>query len=95
VSTLAAEQAPAPHFTVQVTSPEGSVPQGSSLLEVLAGYVLPGSSGPPATSILFLVLLGTLLAAIVAPRPRASERIALLGLLGPRSGHGLAVRRPG
>ncbi|MGE3141480.1 MAG: hypothetical protein AB7O53_18685, partial [Thermoleophilia bacterium] len=76
------------------TAPEGSAPPGASLLEVLAGYMLPGS-GPPATSIIFLVLLGTLLAAVYAPRPQASERIHLLGLLGASSGHGMAVRRPG
>ena len=96
ISSLAPDRAaPDPtSFTVQVTAPEGSAPQGSSLLEVLAGYVMPGS-GPPASSIIFLVLLGTLLAAIYAPRPQVSERIHLLGLLGPRSGHGMAVRRPG
>jgi hypothetical protein len=44
---------------------------------------------------LFLILLGTLLGIVSAPRPQISERIQLLGLLGPRSGHGLAVRRPG
>ncbi len=32
---------------VQVVAPEGTAPNGASLLEVLAGYVMPGSSGPP------------------------------------------------
>jgi hypothetical protein len=35
------------------------------------------------------------MAAIYAPRPQGSERLYLSGLLGPRSGHAMAVRRPG
>jgi len=80
---------------VQAVAPQGSVSNGASLLEVLAGFVMPGSTGPPASSIVFLILLGTLLLAAYAPRPQMSERLHLLGLMGPRSGHAMAVRRPG
>jgi hypothetical protein len=44
---------------------------------------------------MMLVLLGLILVAAYAPRPARSERIWLAGLLGPSSGHRLAVRRPG
>jgi hypothetical protein len=86
---------PATFTPPTLTAPEGSVPSGASLLEVLASYVLPGSGAPPASSIVFLILLGTLLLAAYAPRPQLSERLYLLGLMGPRSGHAMAVRRPG
>jgi hypothetical protein len=49
----------------------------------------------PASTLLMLVLVGLILAAVFAPRPGGAERIWLSGLVGPRVGHGLAVRRPG
>jgi hypothetical protein len=82
-------------FAERLVAPAGSSQSGSSLLAVLAGYVLPGSGAPPAQTIMLLVLLGLIMAAIYAPRPQGSERLHLLGLLGPRAGHGMAVRRPG
>ena len=84
-----------PGLTQHLVAPVGSSQNGSSLLAVLAGYVLPGSGAPPASTIMMLVLLGLVLAAIYAPRPQGSERLYLSGLLGPRAGHGMAVRRPG
>jgi hypothetical protein len=79
----------------RLVAPFGAAPTGSSsLLAVLAGYVLPGSGAPPTTLIL-LVLVGMLLAALYSPRPQLSERVVALGLLAPRSGHGKAVCRPG
>jgi hypothetical protein len=78
----------------QLVSPAGPAP-AQSLLAVLASYILPGSGPVPAGTIFLLVMLGVLLLAAFAPRPAGSERIWLSGLLGPRSGHGLAVRRPG
>ena len=35
------------------------------------------------------------MAAVYAPRPQGSEKLYLSGLLGPRAGHSMAVRRPG
>jgi len=84
-----------PGLTQHLVAPAGSPQSGSSLLAVLAGYVLPGSGAPPASTIMMLVLLGLVMAAIYAPRPQGSERLYLSGLLGPRAGHGMAVRRPG
>ena len=81
-------------FSESVTVPIGTVSSGSSLLAVLAGYVLPGSSAPP-TTLMLLMLVGMLSLALFAPRPRLSERVVALGLLGARSGHHEAVRRPG
>ena len=52
-------------------------------------------SGRAAGTIFLLVMLGVILLAAGAPRLGGSERIWLSGLVGPRSGHGLAVRRPG
>jgi hypothetical protein len=82
-------------FAEHLVAPVGSPQNGSSLLAVLAGYVLPGSGAPPASTIMMLVLLGLIMAAIYAPRPQGSERLYLSGLLGPRAGHSMAVRRPG
>ena len=73
----------------------GGIQSGSSLLAALAGYVLPGVAGPPATSIIMFILVGLIVGLARAPRPQLSERLHLGGLLGARSGHGLAVRRPG
>ena len=78
----------------QLVSPSGPAP-AQSLLAVLASYILPGTGPVPAGTIFLLVMLGVLLVAAYAPRPAGSERIWLAGLLGPRRGHGLAVRRPG
>ena len=77
-----------------MVSPSGPAP-AQSLLAVLASYILPGSGPVPAGTIFLLVMVGVLLVAAYAPRLAGSERIWLSGLLGPRSGHGLAVRRPG
>jgi hypothetical protein len=78
----------------QLVSPSGPAP-AQSLLAVLASYILPGSGPVPAGTLFVLLMLGVLLWAAFAPRPAGSERIWLSGLLGPRAGHGLAVRRPG
>jgi hypothetical protein len=78
----------------QVVAPDGPAPS-QSLLAVLAAYILPGSGPVPASTLLMLVLVGLILAAVFAPRPGGAERIWLSGLVGPRVGHGLAVRRPG
>jgi hypothetical protein len=78
----------------QVVSPGGPAP-AQSLLAVLAAYILPGSGPVPASTIMVLVMLGLILVAVFAPRPGGSERIWLAGRVGPRVGHGLAVRRPG
>jgi hypothetical protein len=77
-----------------VVSPTGPAPS-QSLLAVLAAYILPGSGPVPASTIMVLVMLGLILAAVFAPRPAGAERIWLSGLVGARVGHGLAVRRPG
>ena len=45
-------------FAETVGAPIGAVASGSSLLAVLAGYVLPGVAGPPATSIIMFMLVG-------------------------------------
>ena len=82
-------------MTVELVAPQNAAPAGSSLLAVLASYILPGSGPAPPATLMMLVLLGLVLAAVFAPRPAGSERIWLSGLLGPRVGHGLAVRRPG
>jgi len=78
----------------ELVAPQNAAP-GSSLLAVLASYILPGSGPVPPSAMMMLVLLGLVLAAVFAPRPAGSERIWLSGLLGPSTGHGLAVRRPG
>jgi hypothetical protein len=69
---------------------------GSSLLAVLAGYVLPGGGTMPGSTLfLFLMQLGLLALVAVAPRNRGFERVVALGLLRARAGHEMAVRRPG
>ncbi len=82
-------------FAQTAVAAVGGIQSGSSLLAVLAGYVLPGVAGPPATSIIMFILVGLIVGIARAPRPQLSERLHLGGLLGARSGHGLAVCRPG
>ena len=82
-------------FSESVAAPVGSVTSGSSLLAVLAGYVLPGVGGPPASTLIMFVLVGLIVALARAPRPQLSERLHVGALLGAASGHGLAVCRPG
>jgi len=89
-----AEDAPAQIAAPQLVSPAGPAP-AQSLLAVLASYILPGTGPVPAGTIFLLVMLGVILLAAGAPRLGGSERIWLSGLVGPGSGHGLAVRRPG
>lgn len=89
------EVQPPQNMTVELVAPQSAAPGGSSLLAVLASYILPGSGPVPPSALMMLVLLGLILAAVYAPRPGLSERIRLSGLLGPRTGHGLAVPRPG
>ncbi|HET6692516.1 MAG TPA: hypothetical protein VFG74_16805 [Miltoncostaeaceae bacterium] len=93
-SAFGVEDATARIAAPQLVSPVGPAP-AQSLLAVLASYILPGSGPVPAGMIFVLVMLGVILLAAWAPRPGGSERIWLSGLLGPGSGHGLAVRRPG
>ena len=86
--------------TVELTvptfvAPIGPAPAGSSLLAVLAGYVLPGSSGPPASTLVMLIVIGLILGVGYAARPQLTEALASQRLLGASSGHGMAVRRPG
>ncbi len=89
------EVQPPENMTVELVAPQSAAPGGSSLLAVLASYILPGSGPVAPSALMMLVLLGLILAAVYAPRPAGSERIWLSGLLGPRAGHGLAVPRPG
>ncbi len=79
----------------QLVAPVGAAPAGSSLLAVLAGYVLPGTSGPPASTLVLLIVIGLILGVGYAARPQLSEAVASINLLGASSGHGMAVRRPG
>lgn len=89
------EVQPPDNLTVELVAPQVAAPAGSSLLAVLASYILPGSGPVPPATFMMLVLLGLILAVAYAPRPSGSERIWLSGLLGPSSGHDPAVRRPG
>ena len=84
-------------FAPRLSAPAGPAPAGSSLLAVLASYVLPGGGPLPAsTTLLLLVQLAVILAALLAgPRPGLFERIVPSGLLGARRGCALAVSRPG
>jgi hypothetical protein len=72
----------------------GPAPAGSSLLAVLASYVLPGGALPTST-LLFFVQLAVILAAFYAPRSGLGERINALGRLGPRLGYRTVLARPG
>jgi hypothetical protein len=76
-------------------APIGAAPSGSSLLAVLAGYVLPGGGGAPASTIVLLIVLGLILGVTYGAFPQMTERLAAGRLLGASAGHGLAVRRPG
>ena len=78
----------------RVVAPAGSPAAGSSLLAVLASYVLPGGGAPSSTLVLFIVL-GLVLGVSYAACPTLSERLASSGLLGASVGHRLAVCRPG
>lgn len=82
-------------FAAEMVVPVGPAPAGSSLLAVLAGYVLPGSSGPPASTLVMLIVIGLILGVGYAARPQLTEALASQRLLGSSSGHGMAVRRPG
>jgi hypothetical protein len=83
-------------FQVHLEAQGGPAPVGSSLLAVLASYVLPGGGSLPIQSTLFLFAqLAVILAFALAPRPGSGERLVLWGLLRPQAGHRLAVRRPG
>lgn len=83
-------------FPVHLEAQGGPAPVGSSLLAVLASYVLPGGGSLPIQSTLFLfVQLAVILAFALAPRPGSGERLVLWGLLRSQAGHRLAVRRPG
>ena len=79
----------------EFAAPGGSVPAGSSLLAVLASYVIPGGGSLPGTTMFFLVQLAVILAAFVAPRAGLGERALALGRLGPRSGYRTVLARPG
>jgi hypothetical protein len=90
-----AEDPGANPFAVHLEAPGGAAPAGSSLLAVLASYVLPGGGSLPPTTLFLFLSLAVILAVALAPRPGAGERLVLLGLLRSLSGHQLAVRRPG
>ena len=77
-----------------LAAPDGPAPAGSSLLAVLANYVLPGGGLPTSTLFLF-VQLAVILAAFYAPRSGLGERIHALGRLGPRLGYRTVLARPG
>ncbi len=79
----------------EMATPVGAAPTGSSLLAVLAGYVLPGSGGAPASTIVLFIVLGLILGLTYGAFPQMTERLALGNLMGASRGHGLAVRRPG
>jgi len=79
----------------RLVAPPGAAPAGSSLLSVLAGYVLPGVSGPPASTLVLFIVVGLILGVSYAACPQLSERLAPGNLLGASTGHRLAVRRPG
>ena len=79
----------------EFAAPGGPVPAGSSLLAVLASYVIPGGGSLPGTTLFFLVQLAVILAAFVAPRAGQGGRALALGRLGPRSGYRTVLARPG
>ena len=90
-----APAAPSVEIAPSFVAPIGAAPSGSSLLAVLAGYVLPGSGGAPASTIVLLIVLGLILGVTYGAFPQMTERLAAGRLLGASAGHGLAVRRPG
>ena len=73
----------------------GPVPVGSSLLAVLASYVIPGGGALPTTTLFLFVQLAVILAAFSAPRLGRGELALALGRLGPRSGYRTVLARPG
>jgi hypothetical protein len=73
----------------------GPMPAGSSLLAVLASYVIPGGGALPTTTLLFFVQLAVILAACCAPRLGRGELALALARLGPRSGYRTVLARPG
>lgn len=77
-----------------LAAPGGPAPAGSSLLAVLASYVIPGG-GLPITTLFIFVQLAVILAAFYAPRSGIGERIHALGRLGPRHGYRTVLARPG
>ena len=79
----------------EFAAPGGPVPAGSSLLAVLASYVIPGGGSLPGTAMFFLVQLAVILVAFAAPRAGLGERALALGRLGPRSGYRTVLARPG
>jgi hypothetical protein len=94
--TAAEEAAQSDHNPfAELTAPGGPAPAGSSLLAVLASYVLPGSGSLPATTLLLFVQLAVLLALALAPRLGRGEPALALGRLGPRSGYRTVLARPG
>jgi hypothetical protein len=83
-------------FLAKITPAGGGGFGGSSLLAVLAGYVLPGGGTMPGSTLfLFLMQLGLLALVAFAPARRGFERVVAIGLLAGRPGHQMAVRRPG
>jgi hypothetical protein len=82
-----------PFDTIAATG--GPLPAGSSLLAVLASYVIPGAGAPPATMLLLFVQLAVILAAFFAPRLGLGERALALARVGPRSGYRTVLTRPG
>jgi len=84
-------------FAPRLAAPSGPAPAGSSLLAVLASYVLPGGGPVPAsTTLLLLIQLAVILAALVAgPRPWRTDALVPTALLSARAGCKLAVSRPG
>lgn len=79
----------------QIVAPLGYAPAGSSLLAVLAGYILPGGAGAPASTLVLFIVIGLILGVTYAGLPRLTERLGLFGLLADSLEHRLAVRRPG
>ena len=69
---------------------------GSSLLAVLASYVLPGGGACRQSTLFMFVQLGLILAFALAPRPGLRGAPCACGACcAPQPGHRLAVRRPG
>ena len=83
-------------FQVHLEAQGGPAPVGSSLLAVLASYVLPGGGSLPIQSTLFLfVQLAVILAFALRPAPGLRGAPRPVGPAAPPAGHRLAVRRPG
>ncbi len=78
-----------------ISAPGGPAPDSSSLLAVLASYVIPGGGAMPGSTLLLLVQLAVILAVFYAPRLGIGERVLALGRLGPRFGYRTVLARPG